>query len=91
MVALNVGSSIRKIRSDQTRILRRQLIALIAICSLAMLFPVAMFVWDWLWCHNPSSHGQGIEANKAAKEQRQKKTPDSLERDSGDDEADNLR
>jgi hypothetical protein len=42
-------------------------------------------------CHNPSSHGEFAETDKTAKEQRQKKTPDSLERDSGEDEIDNVR
>jgi hypothetical protein len=36
-------------------------------------------------------NGEIIETDKTAKEQRQKKTPDSLERDSGENEANNTR
>jgi len=67
--------------------------ALIAIGALGLcLIAIAVVTkTEVKMCHNPSSHAQVSEANQKTEEQRQKKTPDSLERDSGENEADDAR
>lgn len=68
-----------------------QLIAMIVIVPVGIIYVLVIAFSNGESCHNPSSHGEVIKTNKTAEKQRQKKTPDSLEGDSGEDEAHNTR
>jgi hypothetical protein len=64
---------------------------IVAVLALNAVIQLTQLVVSIAKCHNPSSHGEESEADKTTKEQRQKETPDPLERDSGVDETGDVR